>query len=525
MSLLSGVNYQFLGSVAILFVIMRMSSNDYYSIPKLLLKDLRLYYNGALIKVSNTLIHHIRYIMQQPKYRLYDTLVNISICSVMISIYLSIINCLENSSSIGTVGQEMKPKNMLNLGNIFLIFTFLLSAYSTLKMLYGAGQKPLENGYLMTETVNEMKYPFLYSKILFAFLLFMFIKVDDIKISKDRYLFQVTIRHLNSLFGMLSISVQPVDDLTLLTAVKLTYAMLCSILSMGSVLTSFRFTKLFYSMMFNPMDVSKVLVIIDQFVSPVLVIFTFGLECYKPMDVASTIDPQLLVYLQVTSIVLMVSLRLYLMRTYIQCFLQLIQSSKKNSSVSGRYIISEDIAVAKSNGLIPASLQYISHITLIISIAFTIYNHTEGGINACKYVTSCLTNKDYNTPYSSTIDATEAVINATGKPYFDQAIYLFLMSAGEGGVSPSKLINDFWKKAITEISLLPNDVFLYFSKLLILIYIASWFAVNLFVLILTYYNDVKETTTSSSATAAEPLVSDSTTTQQDEVTKDTKKDQ
>ena len=90
-------------------------------------------------------------------------------------------------------------------------------------------------------------------------------------------------------------------------------------------------------------------------------------------------------------------------------------------------------------------------------------------------------------------DATAAAYAMTnaGEPSLMSGLYLFLMSAGEGGVSPSRDLRAFLVRLTTSLHLLPVGAFVTIARAAICVHSMLWYIIYSGAILYWYFNPLK----------------------------------
>ncbi len=404
----------------------------------------------------------IIYLIRQPLYRLYETIVYVSLCAVGITIWECIYKLYSiYSSHIVTTIKQTK----LDLGNIFIVASFALSFYSQWKVIYLTGFKNIEGksiiiGSLITFIVS------------FIVLSNATIGNNDLNIASN---------HMNSLMLLISKSIPELDINTMSRNIIIVLSFIFSLFTAGMIIPAYRFSYLYHILTISGNEVTicnniperisnnieKTLFSIDFIIMPCLALVLVAI---------TSIDKQNNLIVIVTTIGIMLSLKLYCMRRYLQCFLLAVMRYLQSFVVSE--ISPESIELIKkkinerNNYLVPAALQYLSHVFIVLSLVLVL---VKG---------HCLIKP-------SGEDATKIINELRGKPYLTSAIKSFLFGNGLGNVSPSKEMNTFFYNLLTKVSFLPQEVFNKFILLILRGYMMCYYITNTFTFFYWYKNTLK----------------------------------
>jgi hypothetical protein len=90
-------------------------------------------------------------------------------------------------------------------------------------------------------------------------------------------------------------------------------------------------------------------------------------------------------------------------------------------------------------------------------------------------------------------DATAAAyaMSNAGEPSLMSGLYLFLMSAGEGGVSPSRDLRAFLVRLTTSLHLLPVGAFVTIARAAICVHSMLWYIIYSGAILYWYLNPLK----------------------------------
>ena len=87
-------------------------------------------------------------------------------------------------------------------------------------------------------------------------------------------------------------------------------------------------------------------------------------------------------------------------------------------------------------------------------------------------------------------DATSAALemSSNGEPTLMNGVYLFLMSAGEGGVSPSRDVRLFITRLATSLHILPVGAFVALGRAAIAVHCLLWFTITSFCILYWFWS-------------------------------------
>ena len=484
-------------TVLIVFFLIRTINSDYFNLARRILYSLRVFIphatlvtnasngtkngdvNGPITtaviesKIKNSRIGtdvilnglapgSIIYLIRQPLYRLYETVVYVSLCAIGITFW----ECIYKLYSIYFSQIIINVKHAkLDLGNIFIIASFFLSFYSQWKVIYLTGFKNIEGksiiiGFVVTFIVS------------FIILSNASNGNNDLKIASN---------HINSVMLLISKSMPELDINSMSRNIVIILSFIFSLFSAGMMIPAYRFSYIFHILTISGNEVTicnnvperisnnidKTLFCIDFVIMPCFVLVLVAL---------TSIDNQNNLVLVVTTIGIMLALKIYCMRRYLQCFLLAVMRYLQSFVVSEITPESTELIKKKinerNNYLIPAALQYLSHICIVLSLVLVL---VKGHFLI--------------TPNSE--DVTKIVNELRGKPYFTVAIQSFLFGNGQGNISPSKEINTFFFNLLTKVSLLPQDVFNVFILLILRGYMMCYYVINTFTFFYWQKNQLK----------------------------------
>lgn len=95
-----------------------------------------------------------------------------------------------------------------------------------------------------------------------------------------------------------------------------------------------------------------------------------------------------------------------------------------------------------------------------------------------------------NTMAALSYNATSAALAMTsrGEPCLMSGVYLFLMSAGEGGVSPTRDLRAFLERLTSSLHLLPVGAFVQLGRAALCVHSVLWFTLSSCAILYWYLN-------------------------------------
>lgn len=460
------------------------SGADNTSIIDKRLKDLEL----CMVEVDGTMARG-QVITTLFLYDWLETLINIAVAAVLSHAWTIMFHCVAPNASYHI------------WSGVLSTLVLALSVHSLLKILYMTGRGAM-----------EVKVAGLVSIMTFTAVMMLLASSIDISGLSLTEVLNKTATHINALAFHISPQFPKMAPELMVGLLKIFISALCALTAAGMVIPAMRFSQTFFVMTMGADNergtkAIRLLLLVD-YVLPLLVALSMipngGLSVIAPlfrepgtMKFTAAADGYWL-GAQLCLVGLLVVVRLSCLRLHLQCFLDAVVRS-----------ISVEIALAagadsvgiqnkvsmRYQYIAPGALQYVALPLTLLGLALLVHRNAAAGTGLCvglKQLLSIDPTANVQTTATFLSRDTTAIVNAAlpNTTSLEAAVHLFLMHAGQGGVSPSKLLYDFAGKANESLFLFPTGAFMSLGRAAIALHCVVWFAVYTGAIMYWYLNPV-----------------------------------
>ena len=467
---------------AVIFIIHRLNGSLKYNLPRLLLHGIQTFLPSSFGKLTaeqtatlserdevgqrlhelklgpmitlNSGLVSVRYINAQPLYKVYDTFINVSICAVLSHLCLAVYVMLRGKTGAAS---SSKPYTLIDISSLMLLMSLVMSLQGQLQVVYLTGLG-----------AREARYTVIIGFFAFAVALFTFKYqlrlTNHIMMLPAEDMLNSLAAHFSAILSIWSDRV-PIYSLEgVKGAIIFCVAAIFGGLVTGIVIPAMRFSHIFCLLLISGNRNEKVrslplkaALVLDQMILPLAIIVTFVLPSFLPSLREDYKKGQFWIRIQLVSLVAAGLLRLALMKTYLQTFLNATIRTISMHVIDNNSTMAEIVrnkVEMRVNYLIPATLQYIAHPIFTLTLSLLAYDGLVSPAPA---------------------DATELVRSGiVGKPYAQDALYRFLFYVGSGTSSPAVQFANLCHNIMTKLYIFPEGVFVQLALLLLCCYIAVW---------------------------------------------------
>ena len=369
-------------------------------------------------------------------YDWYDSIVHLGIAALLSHIWTMLSHCV----------MPLAPYHVW--GSVLATMLIVLSIYSLLKVLYMTGRNAME--VKVAGIVGLMTFT------LSLALLLAPVDFDLTGLSLEN-VFQSTAIHFNVLGLHISSSI-PLLNVNLVTGLfKVSLSMGAALMASGMVIPALRYSQTFVVLMFGSAHEKgtpsiRWLLSLDYFLPLILACsiflspavfkqFTTALSTNHTDTTNITTPNGILLFFQLILVLVMMIVRLICLRPHMQSFLDAVVRSISMEIAVGNEADKVGIQNKVSmryQYIAPAALQYVALPLTILGIALLVHKNSPMGTGFCVGLKSIIgLNTIDNLAISQQLLSTNAtqialdLARSPSSPKFDEAMYMFLMHAGE----------------------------------------------------------------------------------------------